>query len=249
MSFGDSLRGERPVAASGADTSGQFGGGCGRRPAVLLLDLMPDAGHLLREDRTGKLAGCRTWRPDVPPALSVGWSSRSSRASWMLVCQGAVELPHVIDADRVGERAALALDGEIPAAGIGCEDICTAVTAYLAADHDDAGPFLALEHGGVIILDWWPLMASTTSRQDCAYSFSRKAACALSSLAVPGSRSTFYVNCDVRPLVMSGSAEGGRLWRRRDPGPVPEARPRSGMRGWVLLSASVHPAFDHLGLG
>jgi hypothetical protein len=44
------------------------------------------------------------------------------------------------------------------------------------------------------------------------------------------------VNCDMRPLAMSGSAEGGRRWRRRDPGPVPEARPRLGMRGWVLLS-------------
>jgi hypothetical protein len=43
------------------------------------------------------------------------------------------------------------------------------------------------------------------------------------------------VNCDVRPLVVSRSAEGGRGWRRRDPGPVPEARLRSGMRGWVLL--------------
>ena len=40
---------------------------------------------------------------------------------------------------------------------------------------------------------------------------------------------TYLVSCDVRPLAVSGSAKGGRGWRWRDPGPVPEACPRPGL--------------------
>jgi hypothetical protein len=127
---------------------------CHRRLAVFAINLMPDTGRLAREGRVrcpkldagplGRLfrrQGQPAGRDDHPEAFRV------------LVWQGAVQLPHVVDGDRLGKRVALALDGEIAAAGIGCGDVGTAVTAWLAADHHDARPSQAREQPGAVILE------------------------------------------------------------------------------------------------